>query len=284
MSRFRRLLVGAAAAGATLMVAGPAVAQPAASPVGKKQYFAGQVNGNSGQSVLSVTGCSPTTTSNSDAHGNVLPGQTVSVIRFLVPPPTAVGSHLVGYTGSGHKISADLAVAFKDHPLVLLIHLADLTAYDTPAALPPGLSVPCDATFTALFSPVNGGAKGTASEVDLTLGHPAITIGHTVIMPPPKPTLNGTGFAPNTTYTVAECSQTNWIVPKNPCLKKNTITVTTDPTGAFTHSFRPAPCSNAMLSNATVSNAMASTCFVGVPLPSGIDTISLVGATPITVL
>jgi hypothetical protein len=271
----RRLLVGAVAAGAALMVAGTALAQPLQTPIGKKQYFAGQVNGNFGSSVLSVVGCPvPTAATASTGRGTLLPGQTVSALRFVVPPPVAFGSHFLGYTGAAHKISADLDVAFLETPLIQQIHIADLTTYNAPAMFPVGLSVPCNATFTMVFTPINGGANALDSVVNLTLGDPTIVVGPTVIQPAPAPVLHGSGFAPNSTYTVAECSKTSWIVPQDPCVNTNSVTVTTSTTGTFTHAITAAPCSPALLA----------TCYVGVPLPFGIDTVQLVGAAPITVL
>jgi len=53
----------------------------------------------------------------------------------------------------------------------------------------------------------------------------------------------------------------------------NNVAVATDASGAFSHPFAPVPC--------TV--ILPSTCYIGVPLPSGIDTIALVGATKIIV-
>jgi hypothetical protein len=276
MPRLRKLLVGAVAAGAALMLAGPALAQPIQTPIGKKQYFAGQVNGNMGSSVLSVVGCpSPVSAVAATGNGTILPGQTVSAFHFLVPPPVPVGSDFLGYTGAAHKVSVDLEVAFIQDPLIYEVHIADLTAYNTTVSLPLGLTVPCsNATFTMVFTPVNGGAKAMDSDVKLTLGTPRIVpVGTTVVQPPRGYTLNGSGWAPNTSYTVEECSETSWIVPQDPCIHSNSVMVTTSTAGAFSHAFVPAPCSPALISS----------CYVGVPMPSGIDTINLVGAAPIMV-
>ncbi len=211
-------MVGAVAAGAALMVSGPALAQPLQTPIGKKQYFAGQVNGNFGSSVLSAVGCPvPTAATATTGQGTILPGQTVSALRFVVPPPVPVGSHFLGYTGAAHKISADLDVAFLETPLIQQIHIADLTTYNAPAMFPVGLSVPCNATFTMVFHPHQRRRQGHAdSVVNLTRGDPTIVVGPTVIQPAPAPVLHGRGFAPNSTYTVAECSKTSWIVPAGP--------------------------------------------------------------------
>jgi hypothetical protein len=71
---------------------------------------------------------------------------------------------------------------------------------------------------------------------------------------------------------VDECSATNWIAPQDPCLKSNAISVTTDTTGAFSHRFAVKPC----------SAALVATCYVGSPIPTGVDTISLAGAARVT--
>jgi hypothetical protein len=278
MKRFGRVLLATSAAVATTaMLAGTALAQPTPlQPIGQKQFFAGEVNGNIGGSVLSVQGCgpSPVATPN-EAVGHPLPGQTVAVRRFLVPPP-GPGGNIVGYTGRAHKISADLQVSMQEPPIIMQVHVGDLSAYGQTATIPTTLGIPCDATVVAVFTPVNGGAKAVVSKVALTLGNPVI-----VLTSPPPPataaaaatTLEGTGFAPNANYTVAECSKTNWIAPQNPCVNSNDVTVATGSTGGFTHGFAVRAC----------SPALVSTCFVGVPLPSGVDTIELVGAAPVIV-
>lgn len=123
MTRLRRLLAATAAAAVTALMSGPALAQtPAAQPIGQDQYFAGEVNGNLGQSVLSVQGCSPS--AGSGATGQLLPGQTVEVTRFVVPPP-GVGGQIVGYTGAAQEISADLDVSLPNPPLIYRVHIAE---------------------------------------------------------------------------------------------------------------------------------------------------------------
>ncbi len=282
MTPFRKLFAVAAtmviATGGAVLLAGPALAQqPARQPIQRKQYFAGQVNGNTAQSVLSVLGCpAPTTVTPAagSADGHPMPGQTVDVIRFVVPPPVAIGSDFLGYTGQAHKVSVDLIVNLTEPPLSYERHIADLTAYDTTAAIPTTVSLPCSgATYSMVFSPVNGGKKAIGSTVSLTLGIPRIVTVPTPAAAATTILLRGMGFVPATTYTVAECSETSWVVPQDPCIGTNNVTVTTDTTGAFTHTFAPVPC--------TV--VLPSTCYVGVPLPSGVDTVQLVGADKIIV-
>jgi len=271
MTRLRRLLAAAAAAALGALVSGPALAQTsAAQPIGPDQYFAGEVNGNLGQSVLSVQGCSPS--AGSGASGQLLPGQTVEVTRFLVPPP-GPGGHIVGYTGNAQSISADLEVSLPNPPLVYRVHIADLTTYNTKAPLPFMLSIPCDATVTAVFSPINGGPSAMNSDVALALQSPAIVPSQVLVYPGQVITLNGSGFVPNASYLIEECSRTTWIAPQDPCVDSNNITVTTGVDGEFTHSFVVQAC----------TAILPSDCFIGAPIPSGVDVVELAGAARITV-
>ena len=92
--------------------------------------------------------------------------------------------------------------------------------------------------------------------------------------------LTGTGFRPNTTLKVMECSRTNWIVPQQPCATKNVVTVTTNSAGAFRASMTALVCPKVMQ---PARRGFQETCYVGVPHPRGIDTIVLVGAAKIVV-
>jgi hypothetical protein len=91
--------------------------------------------------------------------------------------------------------------------------------------------------------------------------------------------LYGKNFAPSTTLTVKECAEKNWIVPQDPCDSTNSVTVTTNAEGQFRTKFTVQTCS----SGSDVSPGFSEKCFIGVPTPSGVDTISLVGAARITV-
>ena len=86
-------------------------------------------------------------------------------------------------------------------------------------------------------------------------------------------TLNGSGFVPNASYLIEECSRTTWIAPQDPCVDSNNITVTTGLDGEFTHSFVAQAC----------TAILPSDCFVGAPIPSGVDVVELAGAARITV-
>ncbi|HWD09072.1 MAG TPA: hypothetical protein VHA57_08260 [Actinomycetota bacterium] len=283
MKPFKKILVAAATAaltaGAAALLAVPANAQPAQILIGPKQYFAGQVNGNIGTSVLSALGC-PTATplplsgAATTAQGHPMPDQTVSAEFFPVPPPVPVGSTFLGYTGRASKVKVTLVTNLAEPPLSYLTPIATLTTYNTPAPIPVTLNLPCNATYQMLFTPVNGGRKAMTSVVNLTLESPQITtIPTPVTTAAPIIDLHGSGFVPATNYAIEECSQTNWIVPQDPCVQTNTIMVTTDTTGSFTHVFDPVPC----------TAILPSTCYVGAPTPQGIDTITLAGADKIIV-
>jgi hypothetical protein len=90
--------------------------------------------------------------------------------------------------------------------------------------------------------------------------------------------LRGTGFAPRSTLVLTECSQTNWVVPQNPCLQDNRVTVTTNRSGGFRTSMKAGVCPAVSPPQRTER-----TCYIGVARPSGIDTIRLVGAARIVV-
>ena len=93
-----------------------------------------------------------------------------------------------------------------------------------------------------------------------------------------KTTLTGTGFAANTKLTIEECSTNFWIVPKNPCLSTNKISVLTDGHGHFVRQFRVTVCGGKRGPEPT-----SQICYIGEPHPEGIDTIRLLGAAKITV-
>jgi len=93
-----------------------------------------------------------------------------------------------------------------------------------------------------------------------------------------KTTLTGTGFPARKKLTVEECSRTGWVVTANPCVKDNRITVTTDAHGRFTRQFRVALCGGSRGPGPT-----SQVCYIGVPHPEGVDTISLIGAARVVV-
>jgi hypothetical protein len=94
--------------------------------------------------------------------------------------------------------------------------------------------------------------------------------------------LTGTNFPANATLTIKECSQTTWIVPENPCANSNVITIASDSSGAFqtpmTAEVCPSPTPTPVAGPGFVQS-----CYIGQAAPQGIDTITLFGATRITV-
>ena len=91
-------------------------------------------------------------------------------------------------------------------------------------------------------------------------------------------TLHGEGFAPKATVQLKECASTGWIVVLHPCVAGSKLSVVTKADGSFTTSFVAKVCSGTPVGPAT-----ARRCFVGVPTPSGVDTMSLVGAVKLIV-
>lgn len=87
--------------------------------------------------------------------------------------------------------------------------------------------------------------------------------------------LIGTHFGAHQTLTLAECSETHWIAPQDPC-DSNTVTVTTDAKGRFATTFLVKTCPG-------VVAGTSEKCYVGVPTPTGVDTIELLAAAKITV-
>jgi hypothetical protein len=91
--------------------------------------------------------------------------------------------------------------------------------------------------------------------------------------------LIGKNFDPSTTLTVEECLEKHWIAPQNPCDSTNAVVVTTNSRGEFKSSFIVETCSSGMGS----SPGFAERCYIGVPIPNGVDTITLLGAARIVV-
>jgi hypothetical protein len=108
---------------------------------------------------------------------------------------------------------------------------------------------------------------------------PAITARPDNVMVNQHTNLIGRGFPRFTTLRLAECSKTSWVVPARPCDKDNSIVVRTDGKGSFVTGFKVEACAG---SRAT-TKGLAQVCYIGVPKPSGVDTVRLVGAARIVV-
>jgi len=101
-----------------------------------------------------------------------------------------------------------------------------------------------------------------------------------------KTTLTGSGFKRHKKLRIWECSARSWVVPKQICNHRNAVTVRTGSRGGFTVKFKALVCPAASSSAAPTASArkgFSRRCFVGVPTPSGVDVVILVGATRITV-
>jgi hypothetical protein len=94
--------------------------------------------------------------------------------------------------------------------------------------------------------------------------------------------LTGTNFPADATLTVKECSQTTWIVPETPCASSNVIRITTNSTGDFETTMTAEVCPGPT-PTPVAPPAFVQSCYIGEPVPQGIDTITLVGASRITV-
>ena len=89
--------------------------------------------------------------------------------------------------------------------------------------------------------------------------------------------LTGKHFAASKRITIEECAQSTWVVMSNPCDSTNTIHVKTDSQGQFQAVFKVQTCF------ANPTPGFSQTCYIGEPLPSGVDTVTLTGAATITV-
>jgi hypothetical protein len=108
---------------------------------------------------------------------------------------------------------------------------------------------------------------------------PVITAKPSNVMVNQHTNLAGRGFPRFATLRLAECSKTNWVVPAKPCDKGNSIVVRTDGKGSFVTGFKVEACNGARAS----AKGLAQVCYIGVPKPSGIDTVRLEGAARIVV-
>ncbi len=107
---------------------------------------------------------------------------------------------------------------------------------------------------------------------------PSITANPNNLMVNTDTVLTGRNFPPATKLHLTECGKTNWIVPQNPCDTNNTVTVTTGSLGGFRTKFKAELCPGGVRVGPT-----AVRCYIGVPRPSGIDTITLRAAVKIVV-
>ena len=137
-------------------------------------------------------------------------------------------------------------------------------------------SVRCIMMFLAIAGLVGGAAIGDAAAVTPIPPHIVATPNN--LMVNTKTTLTGTGFPAKTRLAIVECSKTSWVVPANPCVGTNKISVVTDARGRFTAQFRVVLCGGKRGPGPT-----SQICYIGHPHPRGVDTVTLVGAAKVTV-
>jgi hypothetical protein len=126
-----------------------------------------------------------------------------------------------------------------------------------------------------------GGALGGfwIASAGASTGSPHITAHPNNLMVNTSTHLIGKNFDPSTTLTVEECAEKHWIAPQNPCDSTNSVVVTTNSHGQFKSPFTVQTCSSGTGS----APGFAEKCYIGVPTPNGVDTITLLGAARIVV-
>jgi hypothetical protein len=91
--------------------------------------------------------------------------------------------------------------------------------------------------------------------------------------------LTGSGWPAHTSITLSECGKTTWVAPDNPCNPDNTLTVTTSARGRFKAEFKAETCPEGKFKGPGFQER----CFIGEATPSGVDTLTLIGAARIIV-
>lgn len=156
MFRGRRFRIATASMFALIAVGALAAASPAqAVSVGPKQYFTGQVFGDTSQSVINVVCTGVATT------GHPAPGQTVDVLLLLPPVTTNAG-----YTGD-QAVEIDAALIYPAGSVSSKTPVATFTQYSVKEPIPTSISVPCGGSAVMNFSPYPLDS-GTPSNVSVT--------------------------------------------------------------------------------------------------------------------
>lgn len=156
-------------ASATALIAGGALAVPAAAatgPVGPKQYFYGQVLGISSSTtpdVIEVACAGPATT------GHPVAGQFVAVQQVFPPVSTTIG-----YTGNfGDEIGADLI--WSRGTITVVSPIATFTSYGVNEPIPTSITVPCSGPGVMNFTPSpDPDNSGVSSSVKVTFESPGV--------------------------------------------------------------------------------------------------------------
>jgi len=121
-----------------------------------------------------------------------------------------------------------------------------------------------------VLAPAVANARTAAPHI---VAHPRSVMVNTATM------LKGMHFPVNTSITLEECSQKNWIAPQSPCDTTNAVTLTTHGNGQFKTSFTVDTCP----AGGSSSPGFSQKCYIGEPKGTGVDTLTLVGAVAIKV-
>lgn len=167
---FRRTASRVAIASAVALVTGGALATPAMADggqVGPKQYFYGEVFGlpsSAAQNTIRVNCAGPETT------GHPAAGQYVAAHQIFPPVTTTAG-----YTGNfGTEIDVNFIYSVGTITVVTPT-FAKLTFYDTKAEIPTSLTVPCNGSGVAVFTPASDpDGSGRVSDVNVTFQSPGV--------------------------------------------------------------------------------------------------------------
>lgn len=124
-----------------------------------------------------------------------------------------------------------------------------------------------------------GAVFPVSAALAVTSGPPHIAAHPNSVMVNTSTKLVGTGFPAHRKVVLKECSVASWVVPQNPCAKGNSKSVTTNAYGGFTTNFDVKLCPQVLAQAEPTSEK----CYIGEISPSGVDTIRLLGAAPVTV-
>jgi len=117
------------------------------------------------------------------------------------------------------------------------------------------------------------------TSADAAASSPHITAQPNNVMVDTSIGLTGIRFPAHSTFTIKECSTTAWIAPQDPCSANNAVSVTTNSRGRFRASIKAGVCANGQRGKEPTSVI----CYIGKPQPTGVDTLSLIGAARVTV-
>jgi hypothetical protein len=130
------------------------------APIGPHQYFAGVVNGQTGQALIQMGCIGPI---HPGQTGHPLPGQTVNV----VPVPSSTTTD-VGYTGSA-ATAIDVTMGAPSSTVIFAV----LRYYGVTAPIPTSLVLPCAGSGTVVFIPSPTSTTARSASVAVTfVGQP----------------------------------------------------------------------------------------------------------------